>query len=185
MHQKSYQGCHTDKGSTFGQVGLLKNGECSPMQFCMEIPKLCSKSAKRFLGTRKSVPKIDTGFALSDLRRCQQPLPIGGVAQWQVSQLSRYDAGGSIPPAVMLLLPILPFCFASSRLLSPHRLQTGAGGSRPGGGSEEGARVSVGVSGRLPGVLQEGRKRGAQKVQYAREMTFRMLSLWCTTKGMS
>jgi len=51
----------------------------------MEIPKLCSKSAKRFWGTRKSVPKIDTGFALSDLRRCQQPLPIGGVAQWQAS----------------------------------------------------------------------------------------------------
>ena len=96
----------------------MKNGECSPMQFCMEIPKLCSKSAKRFWGTRKSVPKIDTGFALSDLRRCQQPLPIGGVAQWQASQLSRYDVRGSIPPAVMLLLPILPFCFASSRLLS-------------------------------------------------------------------
>ena len=108
----------TYKGSTFGQVGLLKNGECSPMQFCMEIPKLCSKSAKRFWGTRKSVPKIDTGFALSDLRRCQQPLPIGGVAQWQASNLSRYDVGGSIPPAVMLFLPILPFCFASSRLLS-------------------------------------------------------------------
>ena len=86
-----------DKGSTFGQGGLLKNGECSPMQFCMEIPKLCSKSAKRFCGTRKSVPKIDTGFALSHLRRCQQPLPIGGVAQWQASSFLGTTLGVRFP----------------------------------------------------------------------------------------